>query len=663
MIAQLQQQLSAQVQSGQITGSVGLTQAIAASARQGAQHAAASAAAAAAQQRHTPPPPPSSDQATAARPQQQHQGASHASTPTASATAQQQQQQSLMAAQIASQQEAMNMGRAKAKTLPCKFHLMGRCAYGDRCAYNHDISAAAGAPSTPQQHATAASSQQQHPHVSERYLDQVLGNLEQQQSRHRQGADAPSTARSSGGFGSGFAGLHLPTGTQADVTAQAAAKAWGTTGLSNAAWATNAASAAITSTATAAAAAVPSSASSLASSAAAAAAKGGSRANVHHQSSTKPHQQQQPSTATSSTNAPPPGIGRSTRDDDNKHHHHHEEDMGIRDGEDDTEYDQWNAMTFDLGDDPAPSSSTAAGGAGAAGNSAQSSDFSGPPPGLGIKKGGDLPPPPGLAAAASSNDNTNNTNNKKKLFLHDFRIKTSANGYPAYTGAQHQFVSKEIPVILLKDVPRLGVKGEIVMVRRGRARHFLVPQKQAVYASLWENVDMYADPNLINRTAATIVGVGAKGESRPFDWIQEITLQFICETRGSGESSEEPLADPLSYVDILEALSQQHELDLLPNQLEMPHGNITHSGVHEIKLTLPFKTWTGTYNVKVHVKSRAALEAARKRAAEARKAKLAELAKFDFKEEKPIATDLSGAWAEDEEKEDEDKTYLMYICW
>ncbi|KAF4652278.1 hypothetical protein FOZ61_009805 [Perkinsus olseni] len=199
------------------------------------------------------------------------------------------------------------------------------------------------------------------------------------------------------------------------------------------------------------------------------------------------------------------------------------------------------------------------------------------------------------------------------------------------------------------------------MVRRGRARHFLVPQKQAVYASLWENVDMYADPNLINKTAATIVGVGAKGESRPFDWIQEITLQFICETRGSGESSEEPLADPLSYVDILEALSQQHELDLLPNQLEMPHGNygITHSGVHEIKLTLPFKTWTGTYNVKVYVKSRAALEAARKRAAEARKAKLAELAKFDFKEEKPIATDLSGAWAEDEEKEDEDKTYLM----
>ncbi|KAF4714952.1 hypothetical protein FOZ62_012721, partial [Perkinsus olseni] len=84
----------------------------------------------------------------------------------------------------------------------------------------------------------------------------------------------------------------------------------------------------------------------------------------------------------------------------------------------------------------------------------------------------------------------------------------------------------------------------------------IVPQKQAVYASLWENVDMYADPNLINRTAATIVGVGAKGESRPFDWIQEITLQFICETRGSGESSEEPLADPLSYVDILEALSQ-----------------------------------------------------------------------------------------------------------
>ncbi|EER02553.1 hypothetical protein Pmar_PMAR005894 [Perkinsus marinus ATCC 50983] len=208
------------------------------------------------------------------------------------------------------------------------------------------------------------------------------------------------------------------------------------------------------------------------------------------------------------------------------------------------------------------------------------------------------------------------------LFLHDFRIKTSATGYPAYTGAQHQFVSKEIPV----------------------------PQKEAVYASLWENVDMYADPSLIDKTAATIIGVGAKGESRPFDWIQHISLQFICETRGggggSGVTSEEPLAESLTHLDILEALSKQHELDLLPSQLDiLPHAaasGIHYSGLHE-----------------VHVRSRAALEAARKRASDARKAKLAQLAKFDFKEEKSIATDLSGAWAEDEDKDEDDKAYLM----
>lgn len=62
----------------------------------------------------------------------------------------------------------------------------------------------------------------------------------------------------------------------------------------------------------------------------------------------------------------------------------------------------------------------------------------------------------------------------------------------------------------------------------------------------------------------------------------------------------------------------------------------------------------------MHVRSRAALEAARKRASDARKAKLAQLAKFDFKEEKSIATDLSGAWAEDEDKDEDDKAYLMY---
>ena len=46
-------------------------------------------------------------------------------------------QQAMITAQIQAQQEAANMGAAKAKLIPCRFFAIGRCAYGDRCAYSH----------------------------------------------------------------------------------------------------------------------------------------------------------------------------------------------------------------------------------------------------------------------------------------------------------------------------------------------------------------------------------------------------------------------------------------------------------------------------------------------------------------------------------------------
>ena len=46
-------------------------------------------------------------------------------------------QQAMITAQIQAQQEAAAMGAAKAKLIPCRFFAIGRCAYGDRCAYSH----------------------------------------------------------------------------------------------------------------------------------------------------------------------------------------------------------------------------------------------------------------------------------------------------------------------------------------------------------------------------------------------------------------------------------------------------------------------------------------------------------------------------------------------
>jgi hypothetical protein len=46
-------------------------------------------------------------------------------------------QQAMITAQIQAQQEAASMGASKAKLIPCRFFAIGRCAYGDRCAYSH----------------------------------------------------------------------------------------------------------------------------------------------------------------------------------------------------------------------------------------------------------------------------------------------------------------------------------------------------------------------------------------------------------------------------------------------------------------------------------------------------------------------------------------------
>eukprot|EP00392_Amoebophrya_sp_AT5.2_P008438 g8459.t1 len=103
-------------------------------------------------------------------------------------------------------------------------------------------------------------------------------------------------------------------------------------------------------------------------------------------------------------------------------------------------------------------------------------------------------------------------------------------GRPAISKSEDLFVSKDIPVVLLKDVPKLGVRGpmvfgfftpQIVHVRRGYARSLLVPSGVAVYGTLWENIDRYADPDVLGAAEATAKMIEAEKEAHPFDWVGE----------------------------------------------------------------------------------------------------------------------------------------------
>ena len=73
----------------------------------------------------------------AAKQQQQQPAAAAAAAPTTGASSANAVQQAMITAQIQAQQEAATMGAAKAKLIPCRFFAIGRCAYGDRCAYSH----------------------------------------------------------------------------------------------------------------------------------------------------------------------------------------------------------------------------------------------------------------------------------------------------------------------------------------------------------------------------------------------------------------------------------------------------------------------------------------------------------------------------------------------
>eukprot|EP00405_Crypthecodinium_cohnii_P018573 CAMPEP_0206464990 /NCGR_PEP_ID=MMETSP0324_2-20121206/27551_1 /ASSEMBLY_ACC=CAM_ASM_000836 /TAXON_ID=2866 /ORGANISM="Crypthecodinium cohnii, Strain Seligo" /LENGTH=296 /DNA_ID=CAMNT_0053937739 /DNA_START=50 /DNA_END=940 /DNA_ORIENTATION=+ len=177
---------------------------------------------------------------------------------------------------------------------------------------------------------------------------------------------------------------------------------------------------------------------------------------------------------------------------------------------------------------------------------------------------------------------------------------------PAVTGSSYVFIKAHVPVVLLDNVKGLGKSGQIVHVKRGYARHFLVPKGLAVFGT-WENIDAYADPELMEDPAMK-ARVASQTGRLPFDWVDEIELRFVRWTR---EDDSAVLVDPISIWDVLEALSTDHELDLLPTNISMPEQGFTRSGHHEVPVRIAFRnpeTASGRYTVKINAVSQQSLQ-------------------------------------------------------
>lgn len=207
----------------------------------------------------------------------------------------------------------------------------------------------------------------------------------------------------------------------------------------------------------------------------------------------------------------------------------------------------------------------------------------------------------------------------KRWFDWDPRVGKKG-GKPAITGSKSLYVSSLIPIILIKDTPGLGSKGEICEVRRGFARNFLVPEGFAVYGTTWENVDSFADQRILSET--TLEGeTTAKRTTAPFQWINSVSLEFLRETLHDQRNHARcEVTEPVTIADLLISLSSLENVDLLPSHLILPEEGITTVGTHwvPVKLTVGYSAYS--YSLRVDVKDKAEVVASERRETELREA-------------------------------------------
>mmetsp|Transcript_62629 Transcript_62629/g.135991 ORF Transcript_62629/g.135991 Transcript_62629/m.135991 type:complete len:289 (+) Transcript_62629:94-960(+) len=167
--------------------------------------------------------------------------------------------------------------------------------------------------------------------------------------------------------------------------------------------------------------------------------------------------------------------------------------------------------------------------------------------------------------------------------------------------SSYVWVKGQVPVVLLDNVRGVGRKGQIVSVKRGYARHHLLPKNLGLFGT-WENIDMYADPSLIEDPALRSRAESGRGQL-PFDWVDRIRLNFV---RWAREDDLSLLLEPVTVWDVLQELSDNHDLDLLPGNVEMPGGSLAKIGTHEVPVRMAFRnpeSATGKYSFLVEVVS------------------------------------------------------------
>lgn len=144
-------------------------------------------------------------------------------------------------------------------------------------------------------------------------------------------------------------------------------------------------------------------------------------------------------------------------------------------------------------------------------------------------------------------------------------------------------------VILLAKVPKLGSLGDQVVVKRGYARNYLLPQGFAVMATAANSAEFEARRAELEKQAAEKVEA-AKLRAEKLEGL-ELTITQAA-------SDEGKLYGSVGAFELVEALAEAgHEAS--KQEILLPLGPIRVIGEHKIEMHLSHSDVTVTLNVNV----------------------------------------------------------------
>lgn len=143
-------------------------------------------------------------------------------------------------------------------------------------------------------------------------------------------------------------------------------------------------------------------------------------------------------------------------------------------------------------------------------------------------------------------------------------------------------------MLLLEDVDALGRKGDVVNVRPGFARNFLLPQGLAVTA----NAHALRMQDRLQEERRKQAVIDKKESEEMAGRIQDLTLTTEVKIDQEGH-----MYGSVSVLDILHLLKEQSAISLERKNVLLPHP-IKETGVHTIKTKLK-EGITASFTLKV----------------------------------------------------------------